>query len=860
MATSVVRKAANALAEEGELLNVYAELKEVSQYTERRAKAQERASKTISKWTERKKETPRIQQFLSEIATVENSMVMVERTYNEEFKIFMHIWKNVLTEKKELNAKVEACRKAQRNLEQAQKKVQQAESKQEHDKLQKAKKQLESIRQGHLEVRHAMEVKLLEVQQDKHAVLRAGYMNLYKAQMQRSQELVRLESRLRTIINEFPGVQSRNADGTFEYEAYPEPAEEEPIWCQGEEFLERLRGLESEHQGQLDDLHRKHDASLSGLLRERDQMDAQKSESYSAEALAIMQKNKLMTNELRSQHERALKSAEEQKEKLTKDYERRVTELTSKVTQLNAQVSARHRQVLNHVADAQRLEEIIEELKLGTVTRARCHTADTIDLSLSALSEPCADYFFVQTRAVLDAFADFMTAAQRDDEHAEFDNQAAIVASRISQVVMAGWAVARSSQAEMTSTLLEELVRFATVAKRGVGALKAAPALSNKRLLQRVKTREELDLKAGGPPSPAGGGNWMEAAYDHEAKDHQGTKLLGFKKGDRLELLKTRDDGWCKVRLGEQQGWAPISFLKAVKGADSGETEKTEEAEQEDVSELTPDSAKQISSDFKQAVADLEAAAKTIVARDRELAALANAIAGGIESKVSAAEQSILDMLSHIEKLRAESKSNDSGRRLEVNTNLLGLAEKICTTLRELMVIAKTVRQVLESTRGMSSADEFNAKHKSWFAALASAVDSMFEGLPVLTEALRSVVRKQGKHEELQVSARNISATVAQLAAMTRTKAMPHDDASQADLNRTSESFLATVHDLLAAVRECHELDLASVLLEDYDGLSETEAKRLVMSTQVHVLKLESQLEKEHEKLRRLRRRVNYEA
>ena len=84
---------------------------------------------------------------------------------------------------------VEACRKAQRNLEQAQKKVQQAESKQEHDKLQKAKKQLESIRQGHLEVRHGMEVKLLEVQQDKHDVLRAGYMNLYKAQSKRGWRL-----------------------------------------------------------------------------------------------------------------------------------------------------------------------------------------------------------------------------------------------------------------------------------------------------------------------------------------------------------------------------------------------------------------------------------------------------------------------------------------------------------------------------------------------------------------------------------------------------------------------------------------------------------------------------------------------
>lgn len=34
----------------------------------------------------------------------------------------------------------------------------------------------------------------------------------------------------------------------------------------------------------------------------------------------------------------------------------------------------------------------------------------------------------------------------------------------------------------------------------------------------------------------------------------------------------------------------------------------------------------------------------------------------------------------------------------------------------------------------------------------------MVEGNPILTEALRSVVRKQGKHEELQVSARYVDA------------------------------------------------------------------------------------------------------
>lgn len=54
----------------------------------------------------------------------------------------------------------------------------------------------------------------------------------------------------------------------------------------------------------------------------------------------------------------------------------------------------------------------------------------------------------------------------------------------------------------------------------------------------------------------------------------------------------------------------------------------------------------------------------------------------------------------------------------------------------------------------MQSDDEFNAKHHGWFEGLSDAVDAMVESNPLLTEALRSVIRKQGKHEELQISAR----------------------------------------------------------------------------------------------------------
>lgn len=48
--------------------------------------------------------------------------------------------------------------------------------------------------------------------------------------------------------------------------------------------------------------------------------------------------------------------------------------------------------------------------------------------------------------------------------------------------------------------------------------------------------------------------------------------------------------------------------------------------------------------------------------------------------------------------------------------------------------------------------------------------------------------------------------------------------------------------------------DRGNVWPQDLEGLSETQAKKLVMSTQVEVLRLEQALDSEREKLGRLRR------
>ena len=147
----------------------------------------------------------------------------------------------------------------------------------------------------------------------------------------------------------------------------------------------------------------------------------------------------------------------------------------------------------------------------------------------------------------------------------------------------------------------------------------------------------------------------------------------------------------------------------------------------------------------------------------------------------------MLDALAHVEKMQSETRNTDSGRRLEVNENILRLTFALEKHIQGLIEAANVMRAGLEETKGEAQAqmgrrrraahfpvnltpappsagsqtdDEFNAKHETWFEGLSSAVDAMVEGNPILTEALRSVVRKQGKHEELQVSARYVVADV----------------------------------------------------------------------------------------------------
>lgn len=79
MASHALRKASHALAEEGELLNVYSELKDIANAYDHRCKLQERAVKTLVQWTQRRKEDARIQELVASLGDLDIEASGVDR-------------------------------------------------------------------------------------------------------------------------------------------------------------------------------------------------------------------------------------------------------------------------------------------------------------------------------------------------------------------------------------------------------------------------------------------------------------------------------------------------------------------------------------------------------------------------------------------------------------------------------------------------------------------------------------------------------------------------------------------------------------------------------------------------------------
>lgn len=201
----------------------------------------------------------------------------------------------------------------------------------------------------------------------------------------------------------------------------------------------------------------------------------------------------------------------------------------------------------------------------------------------------------------------------------------------------------------------------------------------------------------------------------------------------------------------------------------------------------------------------------------------------------------------------ASSREQQTGIQLEVNEKILDSCNKLMKTIKVLIEKSKALqREIVGQGRGTSSIKDFYKKHHRWTEGLISAAKAVGWGANVLVDAADKVVKGKGKFEELVVCSQEIAASTAQLVVSSKVKAQRDSD-NLRQLSEASKHVSAATGDVVASAKSGAER-IEDIDTLDFSRLTLHQAKRLEMESQVHVLELESNLEKERKKLSELRK------
>ncbi|KAM4647889.1 huntingtin-interacting protein 1 isoform 3-T3 [Amazona ochrocephala] len=225
-----------------------------------------------------------------------------------------------------------------------------------------------------------------------------------------------------------------------------------------------------------------------------------------------------------------------------------------------------------------------------------------------------------------------------------------------------------------------------------------------------------------------------------------------------------------------------------------------------------------------------------------------------VDKEMAATAAAIETAAARIEEMLSKARAGDTGVKLEVNERILGSCTGLMQAIRVLVLASKDLqREIVESGRGAASPKEFYAKNSRWTEGLISASKAVGWGATVMVDAADLVVQGKGTFEEMMVCSREIAASTAQLVAASKVKA-DKDSANLCKLqqasrgvNQATASVVASTKAGKSQVEEKDSMDFSSMTL--------TQIKRQEMDSQVRVLELENQLQKERQKLGELRKK-----
>ncbi|XP_075576247.1 huntingtin-interacting protein 1 [Pelecanus crispus] len=172
---------------------------------------------------------------------------------------------------------------------------------------------------------------------------------------------------------------------------------------------------------------------------------------------------------------------------------------------------------------------------------------------------------------------------------------------------------------------------------------------------------------------------------------------------------------------------------------------------------------------------------------------------------------------------------------------------------KEMAATAAAIETAAARIEGAASPKEFYAKNSRWTEGLISASKAVGWGATVMVDAADLVVQGKGTFEELMVCSREIAASTAQLVAASKVKA-DKDSANLCKLQQASRGVNQATAGVVASTKagksQVEEKDSM-----DFSSMTLTQIKRQEMDSQVRVLELENQLQKERQKLGELRKK-----
>nr|XP_045731511.1 huntingtin-interacting protein 1 isoform X1 [Mirounga angustirostris] len=225
-----------------------------------------------------------------------------------------------------------------------------------------------------------------------------------------------------------------------------------------------------------------------------------------------------------------------------------------------------------------------------------------------------------------------------------------------------------------------------------------------------------------------------------------------------------------------------------------------------------------------------------------------------VDKEMAATSAAIKTATARIEEMLSKSRAGDTGVQLEVNERILGSCTSLMQAIQVLIVASKDLqREIVESGRGTASPKEFYAKNSRWTEGLISASKAVGWGATVMVDAADLVVQGRGKFEELMVCSHEIAASTAQLVAASKVKA-DKDSPNLAQLQQASrgvnQATATVVASTISGKSQIEETDNM-----DFSSMTLTQIKRQEMDSQVRVLELENDLQKERQKLGELRKK-----